>query len=222
RYLRHRFTYWKRHGVPGYNYVDLRAIGKPAHKYDVEVFKKFGRIFGGYTFTGKIIVINEPDLLRDIMVKDFHIFPDHLGFHMGTTKMDKSLFFMPGDDDWKRVRSILSPVFTSGKLRAMMAHIDNISDRFIDNLVQLKKQGGPIDMRKHVGAFAMDVISRCGYGIDVESINNPNHPIVINARNILSTDAKIGAVLSGMFPALAKLVGAEPFDIDSCRYFDEL
>ncbi|CAG2179110.1 unnamed protein product, partial [Oppiella nova] len=92
----------------------------------------------------------------DIFVRDFHIWPHHLDFHLGTSKLDKSLFFMPGNDDWKRQRSILSPVFTSGKLRAMMAHISDISDRFI--------QSEAIDIRQHVGAFAMDVISRCGYG----------------------------------------------------------
>ncbi|CAG2179591.1 unnamed protein product, partial [Oppiella nova] len=79
-----------------------------------------------------------------------------------------------------------------------------------------------IDIRKHVGAFAMDVISRCAYGIDVESIKNPNHPLVLNARKILSVDASIGIVVSALFPALGRLIGAEPFDMSACRYFDDL
>jgi hypothetical protein len=29
----------------------------------------------------------------------------------------------------------------------------------------------------------MDVISACAYGIDIDSINNPDHPIVSNAKN---------------------------------------
>ncbi|CAG2179890.1 unnamed protein product, partial [Oppiella nova] len=195
---------------------------QPVHEVDAGYQQKYGRIFGMYTFTQKVININDADLLRDIFVKDFHVWPHHLDFHLGTSKLDKSLFFMPGNDDWKRQRSILSPVFTSGKLRAMMAHISEISDRFIQSLSQHEVSGEAIDIRKHVGAFAMDVISRCAYGIDVESIKNPNHPLVLNARKILSVDANIGIIVSALFPALGRLIGAEPFDMSACRYFDDL
>ncbi|CAG2180251.1 unnamed protein product, partial [Oppiella nova] len=95
-----------------------------------------------------------------------------------------------------------------------MAHISHISDRFI--------QSEAIDIRQHVGAFAMDVISRCGYGIDVESIKNPNHPVVLNARKILSVDLGLAFIVSFLFPGLARLLGVEPFDMSACSYFDDL
>ncbi|CAG2115584.1 unnamed protein product, partial [Medioppia subpectinata] len=251
QYLRRYFTYWSRQGVPGKNGVDFSLIGKLTHEIDEQHFKEHGRIYGLYAFTYKVICINEPDLLRDILVKDFHIFPDHLNFHLGSSKLEQSLFFIPGNDDWKRQRSILSPVFTSGKLRSMLEHINQISDRFIHNLTKFEKQvctafigptynllwvyndkcttnsrigynriphiadSGPIDMRKQVGAFAMDVISCCAYGIDVESMTNPNHPIVLNASKILSSDPRPGIIVSALFPAFAKLIGAEPFDVDA-------
>ncbi|CAG2180845.1 unnamed protein product, partial [Oppiella nova] len=156
------------------------------------------------------------------MVKDFNVFPDHKHLHPGSSKIDKSLFFMPGDDDWKRVRSILSPVFTSGKLRAMMAHISDISDSFVNNLDDYEKKGEVVDMRKYIGAFAMDVISACAYGINTESIKNTSHPIVTNAKKILGVDAGISLLLSVLAPGLAKLLRLEPFDINAANYFDEL
>ncbi|CAG2108825.1 unnamed protein product [Medioppia subpectinata] len=210
----------------------LRSIAFPAdyygflyvnHDFTAEQVRKYGKIYGSYRFTQKCITINEPDLLRDIMVRDFHVFPDRRYFHLGSSKIGKSLFFLPGsDDDWKRVRSILSPVFTSGKLRAMMRNISGISDKFVNNLSRFAEQGEPVDMRKYVGAFAMDVISACAYGINVESIDNPNHPIVTNAMKILNTDAGVGIMLSVMIPQLGRLLRAEPFDIKAVKYFDDL
>lgn len=89
----------------------------------------------------KSIVVNEPDLIRDIMVKDFHIFPHHKKLHPGSTKINLNLFFLPGNEDWKRVRSIISPSFTSGKLRSMMANISDISEKFVSNLDKLVEKG---------------------------------------------------------------------------------
>ena len=91
--------------------------------------------------TGKSLVVNDPDLLRDIMVKDFHLVPDRRHFHLGSSKIEKYIFFQPGGDDWKRIRSLLSPVFTSGKLRAMMAHIEGISDGLVNSLRVYEKKG---------------------------------------------------------------------------------
>ncbi|CAG2102535.1 unnamed protein product [Medioppia subpectinata] len=160
--------------------------------------------------------------------------------HLGSSKLGQSLFFMPGNDDWKRVRSILSPVFTSGKLRAMMGRIGGIADKLVqilielekngriggiaDKLVQilieLEKNGKPVDMRNYVGAFTMDVISACGYGIETDSINNPDHPIVINAKRLLASTSKLPTILSVLTPGLARLFHLEPFDKQSKRRTD--
>ena len=68
----------------------------------------------------------------------------------------------------------------------------------------------------------MDVIASCAYGIKVDSINDPDHPIVINAKKILNTDMPISMILCLMAPKLAKLLKLEPFDIKALRYFDDL
>ena len=136
-----RFTYWSRRGVPSTKFIELGGFFNIHHDHTKWQYDQLGPIYGTYSIDRKAICINDPDLLRDIMVKDFHIFPDHKHFHMGSSKIGKSLFFLPGNDDWKRVRSILSPTFTSGKLRAMMSHISDISDKFVDNLKDFEKRG---------------------------------------------------------------------------------
>ncbi len=68
----------------------------------------------------------------------------------------------------------------------------------------------------------MDVISACAYGIDIDSINNPEHPIVLNAKKILNVDASISVLLSVFAPQFAKFLNLEPFDINAANYFDSL
>jgi len=119
----------------------LHAFFTKHHDFTVQQTKKYGRIYGSYDFRRKNLIVNEPDLIRDIMVKDFHIFPDHKHFHTGSSKINLSLFFLPGNDDWKRIRSIVSPTFTSGKLKSMMTNISDISDKFVINLENFAKKG---------------------------------------------------------------------------------
>ena len=135
-----KFTYWQRHGVPGPNFIEWGFFFGIHHDKTVEAIKKYGRVYGGYEFHRKSLVVNEPELIKDIMVKDFHIFPDHKNFHVGSSKINMSLFFLPGNDDWKRIRSIISPAFTSGKLKSMMANILNISDKFVITLSEFAEK----------------------------------------------------------------------------------
>ena len=129
-------------GVPGPNLFQYKSLIQVHHDFTLDQVKQYGKLYGSYTMAAqKLIVVCEPDLLRDILVKDSHLFTDRRHFHLGSSKITKSLFFVPGDDDWKRQRHILSPVFTSRKLRAMMAHISDISDKFVHNLTEFEKQG---------------------------------------------------------------------------------
>lgn len=114
-YYFHRcYTYWSRHGVPGSDYIRLGGFIKQHHIFCKEQQQKYGKIYGYYQFFSKGLVINDPDLVRDIMVRDFHIFPDHRHIHMGSDHIALNLFNLPGDDRWKRIRSIISPAFSSG------------------------------------------------------------------------------------------------------------
>ena len=68
----------------------------------------------------------------------------------------------------------------------------------------------------------MDVIACCGYGIELDSINTPNHPVVVNAKQILNVDASFSMIVSAMFPAVGRLLGLEPFNQKAVQFFDDL
>ncbi|CAG2117573.1 unnamed protein product, partial [Medioppia subpectinata] len=221
-YLRHRYTYWARHGVIGPNYVSVRALRQRFVNISLEKHRKYGRIYGSYMFTNKWLTINEPELIRDIAVKDFHVFPNKYDMNYGKTYITSSLFLMKGDHNWKRVRSVVTPAFTTGKLISMMSSIEGIADKFVVTLDTFAQNGETVDMRKYFSAFAMDVISACAYGINVESIHNPNHPIVINAKKILSVNSNLSYAVSVLLPPFARLLRLEPFDTNAIKFLDLL
>ena len=62
-----------------------------------------------------------------------------------------------------------------------------------------------INMNQYIGAFSMDVIAAYGYGIDTNSINNPDHPLVINIEKIFGRNSSLSMIISAFAPSFARL-----------------
>ena len=82
---------------------------------------------------------------------------------------------------------------------------------------QLNK--GVFDLKYYINGYVMDVICSCGYGIDIESVKNPNHPIVVNATKIFGIDLDITKVLGFVWPQLGKVAGTFKYSIQMLSIF---
>ncbi len=76
------------------------------------------------------LIVNDLDLARNILIKDFDHFTDRRIFAIDTTsesnKLVANMLTMLTGEKWKKVRSMMSPAFTSGKLKAMAPFIDKV------------------------------------------------------------------------------------------------
>ncbi len=139
------------------------------------------RYFGTYALPHcePILMIKDPDLVRDIFVKDFGHFVDRsnlLDFfgRDGPTKTDhawqKQLTNSKGDE-WKDMRSIFSPIFTSGKLKMMTHFMNLVSKELEKELEAAAKSGKELDLKKSFGKFSMETVASCAFGIETGSFN---------------------------------------------------
>ncbi|TKC33295.1 hypothetical protein EI555_005879, partial [Monodon monoceros] len=97
----------------------------------------------------------------------------------------KNAISMSEDEQWKRLRSLLSPAFTSGKLKEMFPIISQIGDVLVRNLKKEAGKGKPINMKDFFGAYSMDVITGTAFGVNIDSLNNPQDPFVEYSKKIL-------------------------------------
>lgn len=216
------FTFWKRQGIPAIPGIVFSWATQPFHEFTIKRWKEFGRIYGGYSINHYILIVNDAKLIRDYSIKENHKFPERFHAHLGTSSIRHSLFMMTANEDWKRIRSIVSPAFTSGKLKSMLTLINHVVDNFIQHLDKQSNSNEKFDIKIYTSAFAMNVIASCAYGINVDSLSSPNHPIVEQVKRILSTDASLEQIICFTAPDLAKFLNLNPFDIKSCQYLDNL
>ena len=129
-YGRAPMSWWASRGVPGPTPTPF--IGNVAsfnkHGGD-EAFlrwnKQFGRCFGFYHLREPMLSVSDPDMLKEILVKKFSNFADKFtmidravnhAFH------DTMLPFARGAE-WRRMRLIVTPAFSSAKLKGMEGNI---------------------------------------------------------------------------------------------------
>ena len=87
---------------------------------------------GYYGFLGEpTLVINDLELAKRILIKDFDHFVDRRSFGVSgeANKYLLNMLTSLTGDKWKAMRSTISPVFTSGKLKGIVPRIDKVNER---------------------------------------------------------------------------------------------
>lgn len=129
-------------------------------------------------------MIQDPDIIRQIAVKDFHYFTNRRGFDGFFEGIASKFLTVLRDEDWKRVRTILTPTFTSGKMRRMFAFMNETATEAIDALHQeLIRNKRDLDVKDFTGKYTLDVIARCCFGMDPKSHQDPNNRFLVAARD---------------------------------------
>ncbi|XP_033752184.1 cytochrome P450 3A11-like isoform X2 [Pecten maximus] len=227
------FLTFRRMGIPGPtplpivgNVVSMMRQGLRA--FDLEAIQKYGKVFGLYDMIATNLVVADKEMLKEILVKQFNNFPDRLVIKDFNGDIEHSLVNTKGEQ-WKHDRSIITPTFSSGKLRKMIPLVQEACDTLVNSFRDSMKRGdeGQVELRRLFGGFSMDVISSTAFGIHVDSQSNPDDKFVAHAKNMFesSTISSPWIILILLFPALKPLLlklGASIFPKDSMAYFRKL
>ncbi|CAL1287237.1 unnamed protein product [Larinioides sclopetarius] len=178
KYVARNDDYWRKKGIPYRPRMSFLALQLMLKREGMVSFIKsfyennLGRAFGGFEGAEPIVVVTEPDLLRDILVKDFHIFPYRRVFETGDPVGDNGLTNLTGEQ-WKRIRTIITPAFTSKRMRQCPSLFFTIKTVFSKQIYD-----------SLFGAFTMDVIANSAFGTQIDSHNDPNNEFVRRVRRV--------------------------------------
>uniref|UniRef100_A0A1A9W7C2 Cytochrome P450 n=1 Tax=Glossina brevipalpis TaxID=37001 RepID=A0A1A9W7C2_9MUSC len=189
-----------------------------------------GPVYGIFDQRQPVFLVRDPELLKQITVKDF----DHFVNHRTVFGDDKdNLFgaslFMMKDSRWKDMRTTLSPAFTGSKMRQMFQLMNKVASGATDYLRQQQKKENPsqgleIDVKNFVTRYSSDIIASTAFGIEVNSFENYNNEFYLTGKKV--TTFTFSQNLKFFFyihlRKLMKLLGIEFFDKKSTEYFMSL
>ncbi|KAM8934732.1 cytochrome P450 3A29-like [Pelodytes ibericus] len=183
------YRVFKKCGIPGPK--PLPFIGtflqakEGIFEFDYECFKKYGNIWGFYDGRTPVLAVMDPAIIKTVLVKEcYTIFTNRRNF--GLNGPLNSAVSVAEDEQWKRIRTILSPTFTSGKLKKMFPLIKHYGDVLVQNIQKKNDRKEPLIMKDIFGAYSMDIVLSTSFSVKVDSMNNPNDPFVTNGKNIFN------------------------------------
>ncbi|XP_064470455.1 cytochrome P450 3A6-like [Ornithodoros turicata] len=208
--VRKIFSYWEDKGIPHqgfwqYMRVVYQLFTKPLHVSVIDDYRKYGRLYGSYQDTDPCLVVGEPDLLREVYIKDFSSFVDRTQTPVGQSIWDRSLLLLSGAE-WKYVRSIFSGAFTTTRLKAMVPKLVRVANRTADAVVEHATNKEPVDVHDVFMKSSLDAIAAVAFNADTDSIRDPNNPFMNTYFNVFTGATAWKILLYFKMPRLFKFL----------------
>lgn len=188
------------------------------------LYEKFpnDRIIGFYELFGKpAYLVRDIDLVKSVAIKDFEHFANHSFVINEKTDplMSKGMFTMEGQK-WREMRSTISPAFTGSKMRLMFSLLDDVSQKFVNNL---KKQIGKtaftkLEVKSIYERLASDTIASCAFGVETNSMENQNNEF-FDAGQYVSKKIGLRLFLFNLCPNVMNFFRVRVFDDKQVSFF---
>ncbi|XP_076653844.1 cytochrome P450 6k1 [Halictus rubicundus] len=223
-YMNYSHTYWQRRGVPSNsghwffgNVKDAFLLRRnPSYLVGDLYFnaKPEDDVYGFYILHKPFLIVKKPELIKQIMIKDFYAFMDR--YFTAESRHDKigsSNLFNIKNPEWKHLRTKITPVFTSGKMRKLF-HLLVETTESMKNYLQNEVSGSEtktVMMRDVSLKYTTDIISSVAFGVHVNSFDKNNNEFFEKAQEGTHPTfvATLQLMLMFFFPSLSKYVGRQ-------------
>ncbi|XP_032678361.1 cytochrome P450 6k1-like [Odontomachus brunneus] len=230
-YMTRNFKYWKKRGVLEItpvpfvgNFTECMLMQKNPGYFmkDLYEYGKGTPYIGFYVFDTPCLLVRDRELVKNVLVKDFNYFYDRHGTPDTNDRLGYANLFFIRNPAWKVLRTKLTPVFTSGKLKKMFELMlecaDNL-DIYINSL-GLEDNSKTLDVKELIAKFTTDVIGSTAYGLNVNSLNNPDAEFRKHGKKIFQYDfVRSFEILAVFFlPTIVRLAGIHMFGKESSNF----
>ncbi|XP_017776426.1 PREDICTED: cytochrome P450 9e2-like isoform X2 [Nicrophorus vespilloides] len=169
------------------------------------------------------LMVRDLDLIKQITIKDFDHFTDHISFFPESVEplWTRNLFSLKGEK-WRDSRATLSPAFTSSKMRSMFTLMDECAEKFVKFFVEQKKDVVSVELKDIFSRFANDIIATCAFGIQCNSIKDRENEFYRMGDELTDFGfwKTLNFFLSLTSPKLSRLFGASFFNKNTIDYFE--
>ncbi|VVC90586.1 unnamed protein product [Leptidea sinapis] len=180
-WFKYKFTYWARRNIPGpkplFPFGNVRDVIRRKQQFfepyceSYYKFKQFPCV-GLYSFHVPVLSINDPDLAKHVLIKDFDYFQSHGIFSSGVgNPLGGHLFNIHGQA-WKNLRLKLSPVFTSAKFKTMYPLVEQIANYALQYSDTVYQNGEAINFSDFYEKYSMEIVGSVGFGVECNGLKN--------------------------------------------------
>ncbi|NXV45899.1 CP3A9 protein, partial [Uria aalge] len=204
------FGVFKKLGIPGPRplpfFGTCLEYRKGFLEFDNSCFQKYGKVWGIYDGRQPVVAVLDPQIIKTVLVKEcYSTFTNRRRFDLAGVL--KNAITLAEDEQWKRIRTVLSPTFTSGKLKEMFPIIKHYGEILVKNVQKRVEKDNCLPMKDIFGSYGMDVVTSTSFGVNIDSMNNPKDPFVREMRKLVKFDFFAPVfIITFIFPFLTPIL----------------
>nr|AEL88547.1 cytochrome P450 CYP6DJ2v1 [Dendroctonus rhizophagus]UUB32644.1 cytochrome P450 CYP6DJ2 [Dendroctonus rhizophagus] len=200
-YFSYSFTYWKRKGAPylkpKFPLGNNDCFGAESLSYGLETVdwykeakEKGHKIVGTWNYSNPVLLLIDPEVIKNVLVKDFNHFTDRDFFHNPKHDPKNESIFVAENEEWRQLRQRLSPVFSTAKMRVMFELVNKCAAPMMQLFESYSQSVDPMDIKDVVAMFTTDVISCVAFGLDAGSFNPHEAKFRLIGRKFFESNLK--------------------------------
>lgn len=180
---------WRKSGIPGPFPLPLvgnlpSLIKRGINKHHCDMAKEYGKTILFFEAMNPVVLTSDPELIKAITIRDFHIFDGRNTANLDKIKPFDGFLTTIKGEKWKNLRSIISSAFSSGKLKILSKFINQNCETATNYL----ENAGEIEVKEFYTRFSTDVICSNFFGVNVDTISEPDHPLPKHVTKIFNKD----------------------------------
>ncbi|XP_049308984.1 cytochrome P450 6g1-like [Bactrocera dorsalis] len=199
-WCRYTYGYWKRNKIP--YMTPLPLIGNMGvmftmknsfYLYLSDVYKDVkmskAAAVGIYILNRPALVLREPELIKSVLIKEFLKFANRsAGCDPHNDPMGWNNLFFIRNPQWKDLRTKITPVFTTGKIKQMYPLMSEIGTELEAHLNSYAKTNDAFvtEVKEVCALFTTDMIATIAFGVKANSLVNPNGEFRTQGRKLLT------------------------------------
>ncbi|CAO1425544.1 unnamed protein product [Diamesa serratosioi] len=231
-WIKNSYLYWNKRGfesaVGTFPFGNLSGVGSKRTSAEalMELYEehKYNKDYlGMYFFTSPAVLAINPEFIKSVLVRDFAHFHDRGFYHnKKDDPLSANLLTLEGQE-WKRIRSKLTPVFTSGKLKMMFDIVSQIGDKLVRVLEPKLTPDGHADMREFLAEFTTDVIGNIAFGLECNSLEDPDSEFRKYGKKVfqMSPTRILKFFLTSAFPNPSRKLGVTSTNPEPAKFFTD-
>lgn len=217
RYIDHQS--FKKHGIkgpkPSFFSGHIFEMNHNPNKMPIEVheewLKEYGNVFGYFVGSRRYLVINDVDTLQAIFTKNVASFRNRSDMVIDAEPMIHSVLVLK-DDEWKKVRRVITPVFSNNKVNSddVVTGIESCIDRTIEALkrnASVTESNGTftVDVNPVMQATSLDTICRVALNMK-PNVHEPGNDILNAVKEFFSGAQNKAVDVAILLPFLKPLM----------------
>ena len=237
-FLTYKWNFWKKKGIyqiqPIFPFGTHHGLFTKTKHINDHLREEANEVrdlkhYGGYFLQDPVWHVNDPDLVKQIAIKDFDCFANRTSTLFGKpfksghyidTIWDKMIFMASGEE-WKNVRTTFSPVFTSGKMKLMQKFMQITCTKLEAEFGKHADENSEIELRSNVEKYTTDVTASCTFGINANSFTEERSKFSEHSTNIFDFGFKF---MLGLLPGghqILRMMNMSAMDETKTAFFYE-